>query len=1281
MAWKYFKITSGGSSSTEFNPKEFNILAGATQCQVGGTIESDRAPMWSTLATVIDGSLTTATYWPAGTNPTCILTMPAAHSDLTAIEIHHTFSHRQHSVWLSVDSIDWIVCPFINSVGSTQNFSIPALPVTAQNFTANAELNISPFYDQGQSVIGTVGQPTENEYSFEFSRTLQNYVMVGHQDTLNIQSQMTMEFWIKLKPLPNDFQVILDKGNISTSQYYVIHEGRNGNNQIKYRFGNGPERTLNRPTSIINNWTHMAFVHDGNVMEYYENGELIISESFPVTYSNNFEDLTFGKMSTSDGGYLDAFLDEIRIWKIARNANEIKNNYNLNVNPDNPDLLGYWTFNEGSGMFVEDMSPNFHNGYVFGDITFSTDTPIFSQNNFLNVPIHWINGQNVSISNGNVTKISGGASWNAGANSSQLSDGTTNFIIEYIPDSNINTRIAFGLDEYDDPIEYDTKDIDFSWEINPNGLTEVHVNGDNFYNGTYEAGDIFQVALINGVIFFYQNGQVIYENIATINFPIFADCSIHGEGQTFNGSLYIENQSQTFEQTAQLNIGMSEAAAKTYTANGYNHSGWSLNYLDFYYYTDQVYTPNGYEYEQTATEAQGLTQTAAQDYTANGYEFIGADSQEIIFDFGAVQAYTPEGYEFQQNTQENIFVDYIGAQTFTAEGYDVAAMAQENILLVSIAAQVYTPNGYHYEATTGELIPALTDEATQEFAAHFEQEGQENINLTIQAAQEFAAHFESQDQILFALDFGASQNYTAIGYTNETSTSESINLDIGAAQVFAAHFEQFGTELITMGEVTNTEYQANFIANASQNIFVIQNAAQTFVRSNGLQFGTNSQDNINITYGAAQEFTPFGGYSFNQNGANTVNLSMAASLLYELGEIGKYSQRATLFLNLQESVQKTYTLNWLDFESNAAEPLSGLTIEATTQHTEAHIFEANAAEVLTYFISPLQFYGQHLEGTDQQNIGLSMSATSDYSNVFNEYEATTLETFYLHHTDKSLHEIVYLSYNQSMYYDFWFWHYADSLHAVGFKEFTGQASEIINLTMAASVQYTNANMLNGFATENINLTIAAHVEHIEATIYEFNEIVTEDIDLNLVAASEHIVATIYEFAQKANESMAIAFGAVSEHIEAHIFTHEITENITLLMQEASDYQNINPFASKANDLLMFEHWATFEVTTEPRNYEAIVDLTIKLKIVNWVYFESDIYIQTYKIEVKKPNTIWEPADEDRPTPYIFGRNPDNKIDRRILSLTDITEPKKISYEKPNSLYTEKLELERGLVDD
>lgn len=1033
MAWKYFRITSGGSSSTEFNPKEFNILAGTTQCQVGGTITSSRAPMWSTEATVIDGSLTTATYWPAGPNPTCNLTMAAEHADLTSIEIHHTFSHYQHSVWLSENNVDWFVCPYVNSVGSTQYFSIPALP-----------------------------EP----------------------------------------PAPT--------------------------------------------------------------------GE----------------------------------------------------------------------------------------------------------------PVNWINGTNVTISNGRITKNSGVANgYNAGARGDQDYYEADEVYFEVKAEDLV--AIAFGFTESASTESVSNSGIDYRIQLSTNGTYAVYSLGTTINSGNYAIGDIFKVSLSNGNIHFYVNDVLVVSNSWQIYYPIYIDASIYKANVGFfaliNGDLATQVTTQNFtesttenislsegaaqdytahfEQTAQLNIGMSETAAKEYTAKGYNHNRWTINYLDYYQYADQIYTPKGYAYEQTATEATGLTETGAQEYTANGYEFIGADSQEIIFDFGATQDYTPEGYSFQQNTQENIFVDYVGAQTFTAEGYDVATMAQENILLVSIAAQVYTPNGYNYEATTSETIEPLSQTAAQVFAAHFEQEAQENLNLSMQAAQVFAARFENQAQLNFALEFGASQSYTAIGYSNETSTTEAIQLEFGAAQTFAAHFEQFGTLEIGLGEVTSTEYQANFRANASNTVFVIDTAAQTVVFSEGLQFQENAQENINITYGAAQEFTPFGGYSFSQNGANTVNLSMAASLLYELGETGKFSQRGTLYLYLQESTQTTYTRNWLDFEANAAEPLPSLTMGATSEHTEAHIFEANAAEDLTFFISPLQFYGHYNEANTQENIGLSINATNVYTNVFNEYEGGTLETFYLHHTDKAIHEVNYLSFTQNMYYDFLFWHYADSVHTVGSKDFTARANESTSLSITANVKYTNANMLNGFATEEINLFFTAASVHIEATIYEFNATATEIIDLNLSAASEHIEATIYEFTQLANESIAIAFGAVSEQVKA----------------------------LNANDLLMFEHWATFEVTTEPRNYEAVVELTINLKIVNWVYFESDIYQPTYKIEVRKPNTLWEPTDEDRPQPYIFGRNPFNLVDRRILDLTNVKGPTQTGYNteisKPNTLYTDNKELERGLMDD
>lgn len=1062
MAWRYFKVTSGGSSSTEFNPKEFNILAGTTQCQVGGSIESDRAPMWSTLATVIDGSLTTATYWPAGFNPTVIITMPAAHTDLTKIEIHHTFSHLKHSVWLSQDKVEWIPCTWIENIGNTQNFGIPALPTSSQNFVAHAD----------------------------------------HSD--------------------------LD----------------------------------------IN--------HD-EFMEYVQGEEI--------------------------GGQV-----------------------------------------------------------------------------FQAVPINWIEVSGVTITEGTLRKTSGNG-WNAGAQSSQQTNGHQRFIIEFIPPTTAE-RIAFGLEEVGDVEEHGNKDIDFVWEINPDGLTEININEVNVHRGTYVVGDVFQVEVDTYNIYFWQNDLIIHMIEGHGDWPLAADCSIYYEGDTFTPTLYMEVQSgpQNFEQFGQLNIGMSEDAAKEYTANGYSYSRWTLNFLDYYQWADQDYTPHGYAYEQTAIEPIGLTQDAAQDYTAKGYERFGTDAQEIIFDFGAVQAYTPQGYNFEQSTQENIFVSYIGAQAFTAEGYDRATMAQENILLVSIAAQVYTAHGYHSEATTGQALTALTQEAAQEFAAHFEQAAQDSVNLVMQAAQIFAAHFESQAQLNFGLDFAASQNYTAIGYTNEMSTSEALDLTIGAAQEFAARFEQSITETVTLLMVASADYQANFTATANQSIFVSDASEQTYIRSDGLQFGTNAQDNINITFGAAQEFIAFGGYSFNQNASNAITLNAAASLLYELGETGKFSQRAALYLNLQESTQKEYTQNWLDFESNAAETMA-LSFGATSDHVEAHIFEANAAEDLTYYISPLQFYGKYFEGTDQENIGLSINATSVYTNVFNEYEATTLEGFYLHHTDKAIHEINYLSFTQNMYYDFYFWHYADSLHAVGSKDFTGQATETTGLTIAASMQYTNANMLNGFAAENINVNMAAHVDHIKATIYEFNNVATQDIHLDLLATCSHTIATIYEFTHLANESIGLSFGAVSEHVEAHIFDHEINENITLFYYGFSEYQNINPFSSKANDLLMFEHWATFEVTTEPRDYVMDEQLNFKLKIVNWVYFESDIYKPTYKLEVEKPNTLWEPIEEDRPDPYIFGRNPHNEIDRRILSLTDIGEPKKISYEKPNTLYTHKLELERGLMDD
>ena len=413
---------------------------------------------------------------------------------------------------------------------------------------------------------------------------------------------------------------------------------------------------------------------------------------------------------------------------------------------------------------------------------------IFIKEKYAIVPIEWIEGQNVEIQGETLIKVSGGDVWNAGAQSQQVTNGKS-FVIEFIPEST-DTRIAFGLDEGRDSIEYNNKSIDYTWEINPDGQNEINVRETNEYRGTYVAGDIFQVMFLDEIIYFLQNDVVMHTFPSANDFPYFADCSIYLQGKSFKPTLYIEADPQNFEQIGLLNIGLTENVGKIYTAKGYEYNQGSLNFLDYYFFTDQIYTANGYEYETTDQNNFALIETAAQDYTANGYNFIGANEEAIILNFAAAQEYTPQGYNLHKIHKKNINVAYLGAQAFTAEGYDVATMAQENILLVSSAAQVYTPIGYNFEALASEEIINFMDIATQDFRAHFEQSTQEIINLAIEAAQTFAAHFEQTTLLNFELNIGAEQDYTAIGYSNETTATEIIAIDTETSQIFARHYER-----------------------------------------------------------------------------------------------------------------------------------------------------------------------------------------------------------------------------------------------------------------------------------------------------------------------------------------------------------------------------------------------------------------------------------------------------------------------------------------------------------
>ena len=847
----------------------------------------------------------------------------------------------------------------------------------------------------------------EQETSLELSRDLKKYAVVPHRESLNVTTHLTMEFWIKLKPLPNDFQAIIDKGNIGTTQYYVIHEARNGNNQIKYRFGNGHERTVNRPNTIIDKWTHMAFTFNGAEMIFYEDGIEIVKENFPNFYfTPNTMDLTFGRMSASDGAFLDAFLDEIRIWNVVRNKPEIQEGMS-GVDPSSNGLIGYWKMNN-SGSYLEDYSINGNHGFLKNGASFSSDQPL---------------------------------------------------------------------------------------EIGPSA--------------------------------------------------------------------------QNFEQIAQLDLNFSEAGEKIYTPKGYDFAQWAFTSQDVYFYADSVYTLNGYEYNQSSINVlPALNTEATQAYEMIGYSFKATSGlQEIILDYGATQNYELKGYSFEQKSQDLIFFSFVGAASYNPEGYDVAAMAQENILLVVAASQMYTLKGLSFEAGTEMILIDLVDAAALSFQANFEMSKQESFFLEFEASQNYAAHFESSVSLVLDLAFDADEIYTAVGYDTENVIVQSIDLDYDAVQVFAAHFEALGI----------------------QNILFSNMAWANAVFSNGLQFQQSNVDHISLTFGAVQTFEAFEGFRNTQNSSDLLDINDSVTLLYELGEIGKYSQRASLKLYLQVDSDKEYAKNFLTFGSVAEENINSFTVLAVNEYTQAHIFEASGLNELS----------------------LVDAAASKYDQNYLAFEMKVNEFIASHFTDISIHTVNFLSFNQEMYYDFLFWADAYSLYDLERKSF------------------------ESLIPANFNLS----------------------------------------------------FGASSEYTRGYIFDAGSSENIELVVQASLEYQHINMFIGEAVESLYFEAFGTFRVTTESRSYEMEVQVFLDLAFASWVYFEDDIYDPTYKLEITKPNTLWEPLPEDRvmvdankvPSQGMdysdtsFGRSHNNLIDRRIVGLTHIKEPTKISYEaeirKPNTLYS------------
>ncbi len=192
-----------------------------------------------------------------------------------------------------------------------------------------------------------------------------DYVDVGNGDAVNISgSELTLEAWI----YATDWRTNVWEGCIINTESapnngYMIRAGANGT--VNFNVGNSGWNEINTAEGAIelNKWHHIAATFNAGVQTIYIDGvEAVTADNSASTTTvgvatTNTAIGNWGNFANPGRSFLGTVHD-VRIWNVARSAEEIAANKDIELTGSEEGLAGYWQLNEGTGQTVADLTGN-----------------------------------------------------------------------------------------------------------------------------------------------------------------------------------------------------------------------------------------------------------------------------------------------------------------------------------------------------------------------------------------------------------------------------------------------------------------------------------------------------------------------------------------------------------------------------------------------------------------------------------------------------------------------------------------------------------------------------------------------------------------------------------------------------------------------------------------------------------------------------------------------------------------------------------------------------------
>ncbi len=204
--------------------------------------------------------------------------------------------------------------------------------------------------------------------ALKFNAKNEENVRVPKQSFLEPKESFSIEAWVLCtegQTYPN--AQILRKANHLSDGYTLVWSKENNRitTCVDYHELTMYDNVSNN--EYLNEWTYVVVNISQQSSNLYVNGVLKDSYSGTVTLNHSGDILIGGGIYGSFYTFINGALDEIRIKSGNLSENEIIENYdNLTGNVNPLPVLAHWTFDEGEGDILNDISGNENHGTIKG---------------------------------------------------------------------------------------------------------------------------------------------------------------------------------------------------------------------------------------------------------------------------------------------------------------------------------------------------------------------------------------------------------------------------------------------------------------------------------------------------------------------------------------------------------------------------------------------------------------------------------------------------------------------------------------------------------------------------------------------------------------------------------------------------------------------------------------------------------------------------------------------------------------------------------------------------